>query len=767
MRLAILFLALGFLMPAWGAVLTVPDTHATIQAAIDAASEGDRIEIKAGIYQECLRAKSGIELAGEGPDKVFVQGSTLKGVLFLAEKCTSGKISGISFEHTDRETGDKRQWPDLFLVRDSALSVSQCAFKNSAGCGILVEGASHADIAECTVTGCVQAGILARDEACEVTLHANTCNENGWEGIGVYTSAKAAISETTCLRNQSSGIHVMSKATAVLQKNHVESNAYGILFGEYATGEAIDNTCIKNTQMGMAIYRGAKATYRGNTVEDNTRGIEICGPVSEGIVADNTCRRNAKYNIGVNSAGTSTLENNTCEESEAYGIVMGQWATRATVTGNHCNRNGKHGICFMTGSEGEARANTCDANKGAGVCIMDEGTTATADANTCTNNSGGETITEPGDPASLQDQLPSDDDMEWACTAGEFAWLEMLASRAREHKTRQRDGRQMLYHFYEEVAWADEEDQGKILETYERWRAAYPNSVTPLIVLAQYYRNLARDQWHNIRPSERRKKTEANFDLAGGCLKQAEQLNIPDPHLYVVCLNVAAGRPGASFEWLAENGKLTMSWGKGPTAEEVRTLFEKGVAVDRTYIPLYGAYAEAMLPENCGRPGDYERIMAETADATRDILGNQIYTHLAYYLAWTQPRARFSTNKYVDRGRVYAGCDELLAAFPEPNRYTNMYCHLACLYKDQPKARELFDKIGADIDEDFWPYEDDFRAYKQWAYGLAKYPPASDPEEQINEITEKITKGTPFVGVIMLLVALALIAIIVARNAPR
>lgn len=45
--------------------LSVPRDHATIQAAIDAASEGDTVLVAPGRYTEHLRMKSGVRLAGE------------------------------------------------------------------------------------------------------------------------------------------------------------------------------------------------------------------------------------------------------------------------------------------------------------------------------------------------------------------------------------------------------------------------------------------------------------------------------------------------------------------------------------------------------------------------------------------------------------------------------------------------------------------------------------------------------------------------------
>lgn len=740
-------------MPVWGTVLTVPDTHPTIQAAIDAASEGDRIDVKAGTYNERLRFKNGIELIGEGADKVFVKGTTAQGILLLAENCTAGRIAGIAFKHTNKESENKK-YPDLFIIRDSTLDVAQCLFRNSAGCGIVVEGKSRVAITECTATGCVQAGIIIKGEGCEATLTKNTCNENSWSGIVIHTRAKGAVSENTCARNYSYGIQVTDHAAAVVTKNRCESNACGIIFYEYATGEAIENQCLKNSGTGMSICESATATFRANVVEDSWKGISISARNTRGTVIGNTCRRGNQFCIGVDSGAECTVENNTCEESPCHGIVVANWATRAIVTGNRCNKNVLNGICFMSGCEGEARNNTCDANKAAGICITDEGTTVTADTNTCTNNAGGDTITVPGAPASMQDQIPDEERIAWACQIEDFAYLELLATRLREHKTRSLDCTWALYSFYDAFSKAEpDEEQAPLIEIYERWRAAQPASITPLLVLASYYIDRAWEErgggYADTVSKDAHKGFTDNLDVAEGYLKQAEQLNVPDPHLYVQYMNVAAG--------------------KGYELEKIRALRDKGAAIDKSYYPLHSRFGWVLLPRWYGKPGDFERYMNEAADSTADVLGNQVYALLASYFAGYEPRISLQDNDLIDRQRVYKGYDEVLAQFPTSRRARNRLCHLACLFKDREKAKPLFDSIGTEVDyESAWDSDEDvFRSYKQWAYGLAKYPMANTPEEFTAEVQKKIMRGTPIAGAVMLLLAIAAVVIIVARSTRR
>ena len=57
-----------------GKTLHVPRDHSSIQAAIDASTEGDRIVVAAGTYRERVQLKAGITLSSAGGDGSGEQG---------------------------------------------------------------------------------------------------------------------------------------------------------------------------------------------------------------------------------------------------------------------------------------------------------------------------------------------------------------------------------------------------------------------------------------------------------------------------------------------------------------------------------------------------------------------------------------------------------------------------------------------------------------------------------------------------------------------
>src|SRR5439155_1565611 len=93
-------------------------------------------------------------------------------------------------------------------------------------------------------------------------------------------------------------------------------------------------------------------------------------------------------------------------------------------------------------------------------------------------------------------------------------------------------------------------------------------------------------------------------------LDQAIKLGVKDGEAYSLLLGVARA--------------------EGWSHEQTRAIFDAGGAIDPTYVWLYSAMAEYLLPRWYGKSGDVERFAAEVAKMLPGENGLDAYGHIAY-----------------------------------------------------------------------------------------------------------------------------------------
>ena len=138
--------------------LIVPDQYSGIQAAIDAAKAGDTVVVRAGVYNEKLKFKDGIELKGENPQTTIVRyaaaptavtGQSSYDAPLEVRNCRTGQVEQLSFEQTGADlrpsTGSSNLWKiDAIIVLDSSIVIKNCRAGSLAACGIDISGAGSA-----------------------------------------------------------------------------------------------------------------------------------------------------------------------------------------------------------------------------------------------------------------------------------------------------------------------------------------------------------------------------------------------------------------------------------------------------------------------------------------------------------------------------------------------------------------------------------------------------------------------------------------------
>lgn len=710
----LIFLAVTLCMNATGEQLAVPGEYASIQAAMDAAASGDIVEVGPGVYEENLLFKANIELKGAGPDSTIVRTASTNGEVMKVIDATGGSVTGFKFEHTDVASVDpnEKNFVAAVDVINSSVEIRNCILGPSAGTGIIVEKKSNSRVVECRAEGNSNTGIHVLGEGTEAMLLRNVCSNNKWGGISLSKGSKAVVEENRCLNNNRWGARALNRDTSIVLKNNtITGNAgLGILIDKWAHGVVEGNTCLENENNGIFFKLGATGAIVGNTCEKNMwNGIVVQSLAVNVEVRNNTCVGNGYNGIIICLGAGGEAVRNTCKGNTLSGIYVFGWFSNPVVKENVCDENMLYGISFNGGAKGKAEGNTCRKNKEYGIFVSDENTEPDIGNNNCEENGNKDFVREEGAPISRQYQV---DREEIGCIlAGEhFDQLEEMARLLRQHKCRHRDGGWQLEYFYEEMKKGCDDitpsQQEVFKDLLERWKKAYPESVTPFIVQAKVHSTYGWDArgggYADTVTDEGWRIFHKELGIAKDCLLKAEALNSNDPQFYATLVDVCNCTDNSSAE--------------------LQAIFDKGAAIDVGYFPLYKSRAWTLTRRWGGRRGELEWFAKNALALTQEEYGHTMYALIAASLATCMGDEDFVADHFFDWEKVDKGSRELINAFPESSYYLNQYCLLTCLYQYQEQAKTLFNKIGRNPDQSVWRCTAGFNRWQQWAFDMAPAP---------------------------------------------
>ena len=206
--------------------LRVPETYATIQAALDIAVAGDVVSVAPGLYPENVRfASDGVTLRSR-----VRHGATIQG---------SGHVVDFS------------------------------------PYGGTVEGF--------VITGAVdpKAGVFT--SGATQVIRDNWITGNGDDGIHLSNGSVATIDRNVIIDNAPTGYHsgirINTGASATIVNNYIAGSGVGIWDFTYTgVADIFNNTLVDNANFGMLISSGALRNVRNNIITGSEFGIHAAGP---------------------------------------------------------------------------------------------------------------------------------------------------------------------------------------------------------------------------------------------------------------------------------------------------------------------------------------------------------------------------------------------------------------------------------------------------------------------------------------------------------
>ena len=305
---------------------------------------------------------------------------------------------------------------------------------------------------------------------------------------------------------------------------------------------------------------------------------------------------------------------------------------------------------------------------------------------------------------------PSTTGAEWrqsieaALIAGKFDELDQLAEKYRSEKTRTRGGEWRLRDFYGalDAPQQTDKDTRDHLAHLEQWIKERPQSMTARVALAT---SLHRWAWvargngmANTVTPEGWKLFDERIAKAYAVLDEAARLNLP------MCP-----------QWYSE--MMVVGLAQGWNENQMKVVFDQGIAAYPDYFYLYLQYANYLLPKWDGKPGESAAFARDSADRVGGDAGDDLYFQIATKLI-KHGDGGFPVDQ-MDWERIQRGYQADEAAYGSTRFRRNQMAYMAWKYRDKDFARRQFDRIGDEWSRSVWGKRQLFDRARDWAQSHA------------------------------------------------
>jgi parallel beta-helix repeat protein len=245
--LSILFILAGFpeqTVHAQSETIVVPDSYASIQEAVDAASDGDTVYVKRGTYQGSVFVNKSISLIGQDRETTVIKADATVSDTAVLIRHDNVNMTGF----TVIPAGGT-----IYARGVHLLHVSHCNFS-----GNIVK-----------LTGYRQAVWLYGSS--ENIISGNIVSDN-YYGITIQNSHGNNVSGNVVEKNDY-GIILKGSQNNILSENRVSKNGWVGIKIE-ANNNTIESNVVKNHEEGILLL-GNENTLRNNTIADNVFNFRV------------------------------------------------------------------------------------------------------------------------------------------------------------------------------------------------------------------------------------------------------------------------------------------------------------------------------------------------------------------------------------------------------------------------------------------------------------------------------------------------------------
>jgi len=253
--------------------------HATIGEAIEAASPGDRILVRPGLYEEGLVIDKPLEIIGEGQGNDVVVRATGKDALLF--KTSMGRVSNLAL----RQMGGGKWF---------GVDIGQGRLELE-GCDISSDGLA-----------CV-----AIHGGADPKLRRNRIHDGNGSGVFVYEDAQGTLEDNEIFGNALAGVEIKEAGNPTVRRNRIhDGKQTGVYVHDKGLGTVEDNDIFGNALAGVAIKEAGNPTVRRNRIHDGKQSGVCVYEDGHGTLEDNDIVNNAKAGVLIQEGGSPVLRRN-------------------------------------------------------------------------------------------------------------------------------------------------------------------------------------------------------------------------------------------------------------------------------------------------------------------------------------------------------------------------------------------------------------------------------------------------------------------------
>ena len=341
-----------------GATIYVPDHYSSIQAAINAASDGDTIIVRNGLYKENINfsGKEVILQSENGPYATTIDGGNTETVVtFENAEGHSTKLWGFTIKNGHAGDSDP-EGGGIYCINDSSPQIMDCIITSNwsryDGAGLFVKDSPSLIIRDCIISknesfGGAGGGICIVGDSHSLPLIENNRIEKNTAaalGCGIYVSGPSAF---IC-------------DNKITDNDTVEGNGAGVFCQNgnmTITGNVITGNTAYSSGGGIFLNKTV-ATLQNNVIARNSAifsGSGLMCTASTVLAVNNTLEGNSECVDGGSihcCNGTDlTLVNsiiwNEGDPGTAYQIWIGSSSDPSTVDISYCNLKGPSASIYV------------------------------------------------------------------------------------------------------------------------------------------------------------------------------------------------------------------------------------------------------------------------------------------------------------------------------------------------------------------------------------------------------------------------------------